>query len=72
MRTLVDQNRQTQIKGEQLLTGLSKSVKFITDEFEEYEKEREEKNKIIKKLNEKVSALTERSNVIYESIDQQG
>ena len=72
MRTLVDQNRQTQIKGEQLLTGLSKSVKFITDKFEEYEKEREEKNKIIKKLNEKVSALTERSNVIYESIDQQG
>ena len=55
-----------------MLTGLSKSVKFITDKFEEYEKEREEKNKIIKKLNEKVSALTERSNVIYESIDQQG
>ena len=41
MRTLVDQNRQTQIKGEQLLADLSKSVKFITDKFEEYEKEHE-------------------------------
>ena len=41
MRTLVDQNWQTQIKGEQLLTDLSKSVKFITDKFEEYEKEHE-------------------------------
>ena len=30
------------------------------------------KNKIIKKLNEKVSALTERSKVLEESIDQQG
>ena len=65
------QNRQTQIKGEQSLTDLSKSVKFITDKFDEYEKEREGKNEIIKKLNEKVSALTERSKVLEESIDQQ-
>ena len=64
IRSLVDQNRQTQIKGEQSLVDLSKSVKFITDKFDEYEKEREEKNKIMKKLNEKVSALTERSKVL--------
>ena len=72
IRSLVDQNRQTQIKGQQSLVDLSKSVKFITDKFDEYEKEREEKNKIMKKLNEKVSALTERSKVLEESIDQQG
>ena len=70
IRSLVDQNRQTQIKGKQSLAGLSKSVKFITDKFDEYEKEREEKNKIMKKLNEKKSALTERSKVLEESIDQ--
>ena len=35
-------------------------------------KEHEEKNKIIKELNEKVSALTERSEVLEKSIDQQG
>ena len=71
IRSLGDQNRQTQIKGEQSLADLSKSVKFITDKFDEYEKEREEKNEIIKKLNEKVSALTEKSKVLEESIDQQ-
>ena len=72
VRRLVDQNRLTQIKGEQSLPNLSKSVKFITDKFDEYEKEREEKNEIIKKLNEKVSASTERSNVFEKSIDHQG
>ena len=72
IRSLVDQNRQTQNKGEQSLADLSKSVKFITDTFDEYEKECEEKNEIIKKLNEKVSALTEKSKFLEESIDQQG
>ena len=43
VRRLVDQNRLTQIKGEQSLPNLSKSLKFITDKFDEYEKEREEK-----------------------------
>ena len=64
IRSLVDQNRQTHIKGQQSLADLSKSVKFITDKLDEYEKEREAKNEIIKKLREKVSALTERSKVL--------
>ena len=46
IRILVDQNRQTQIKGKQSIAELSKSVKFITDKFGEYEKEREEKIKL--------------------------
>ena len=71
IRSLADQNRQTHSKGEQSLADLSKSVKFITDKFDKYEKEREEKNEIIKKVNEKVSALTERSKVLEESNDQQ-
>ena len=58
IRSLVNQNRQTQIKGEQSLANLSKSVKFITDKFDKYEMEREEKNEIITKLIEKVTALT--------------
>ena len=52
-----------------MLADLSKSVKFITDKFDEYEEEREEKNKIIKELNEKVSALTERTKNLEESVD---
>ena len=43
IRSLVDQNRQTQIKGKQSLIDLSKSVKLITEKLDEYEKEREEK-----------------------------
>ena len=54
IRSLADQNRQTHSKGEQSLADLSKSVKFITDKFDKYEKEREEKNEIIKRINEKV------------------
>ena len=72
IRSLLDQNRQTQIKCEQLLAELSKSDRFNADMFDEYEKEREEKYKTIKRLNEKVSALTERSKVLEENIDQQG
>ena len=43
IRCLVDQNRKTQIKGEQSLADLSKSVKVITDKFNRYKKEREGK-----------------------------
>ena len=49
IRSLVDQNRQTQVKGEESLADLSESVKFITHKFDEYEKKREGKNEIIKK-----------------------
>ena len=53
-----------QIKGKRLLADPSKSVKFITDRFDECEKECKGKNEIIKELNEKVSALTEISKVL--------
>ena len=43
IRSLVDQNRQTQIKGEQSLADFSKSVKVITDKLNRYKKEREGK-----------------------------
>ena len=72
IRSLVDQNRQTQMIGEQQLADLSNSVNFITNKFDKYEKEREEKNETIRKFNEEISALTERSKFVKESIDQQG
>ena len=58
-----------QINGEESLADLPKLIKFITDMFDEYKKEPDEKN--IKELNEKVSVLTERSKVLEESIAQQ-
>ena len=48
MRSLINQNRQTDIKGEQSTADLSKSVKFVTDKFDEYEKRHGQKNKITK------------------------
>ena len=44
MRSLVDQKRQTHIKSKQLLADLSKSVKFITDKFDKYEKKNNNNN----------------------------
>ena len=46
IRSLVNQNRQIQIKDEHLLADVSKSVKSITDKFDEYEEQREEKMKL--------------------------
>ena len=69
IRSLIDQNRLTQIKGEQSLADLSKPVKFITDKIVEFGTERQKKNKIIKERNEKVSALTERSKVHEKKFD---
>ena len=43
IRSLVNQNRQTQIKGEQSLADHSKSVKFTNDKFDKYKKGREKK-----------------------------
>ena len=60
------------IKGEQSLADLSKSFKFITDKFDKYKKERDEKNKIMKELNQKVSALTERIKDLEKRVDQHG
>ena len=45
IQSLVNQNWQMEIKDVQLLPDLSKSVKFITDKFDEYGKERDEEIK---------------------------
>ena len=55
-----------------MLADLSKSVKFITNKFDEYENKRDEKNKIKKQLNEEVSVLNKRTKDLEESVDEQG
>ena len=69
---MVNQNRQKQIESRQSLADLSKTVEFITNKFDKSEKEHDEKNKIIKELNDKVSVLTKRTKGVEESIDHQG
>ena len=55
-----------------MLPDLSKLVKFSTDKFNEYEKERDKKNKVIKEFYENVPALTEITKDLEESLDHQG
>ena len=43
-------NNSNQIKGEKQLGDLSESIKFMSDKFDEFEKERQEQKKVIQEL----------------------
>ena len=59
MFKLAQKANKSQIIGEQQLIDLTKSVKYISEQFDEYEKDRKEKEEIIKSLEVKVNNLTE-------------
>ena len=59
------------IKGKRQLFDLAESVKFITSKFDELEKDRKEKEKIINNLKGEVSYLSEKLGKMEESIDAQ-
>ena len=59
------------IKGEKQLIDLAQSVQFITSKFDELEKDRKEKEKIINNLKGEVSYLSEKLGKLEESIDAQ-
>ena len=59
------------IKCEKQLVDLAESVKFITSKFDELEKDRKEKEKIINNLKGEVSYLSEKLGKLEESIDAQ-
>ena len=59
-----------QIKGEKQLADLSKSIKFISHKFDEFEKEREEQKKVTEELRGEVSSLNEKLNSITEQVDR--
>ena len=50
-------NNNNQIKGEKQLADLSESIKFMSDKFDEFEKERQEQKKVIEELRGEVSSL---------------
>ena len=50
MFKLAQKTNKTQIKGEQQLIDLTKSVKYISEQFDEYEKDRKKKKKLLKIL----------------------
>ena len=64
-------NNNNQIKGEKQLADLSESIKFMSDKFDEFEKERQEQKKVIEELRGEVSSLNEKLNGITEQVDRQ-
>ena len=68
---LGNENKNMHIKGEKQLIDLAESVQFITSKFDELEKDRKEKEKIINNLKGEVSYLSEKLGKMEESIDAQ-
>ena len=66
-----NENKNMHIKGEKQLVDLAESVKFMTSKFDELEKDRKEKEKIINNLKGEVSYLSEKLGKLEESIDAQ-
>lgn len=58
----------SQIKGESQLVDLKNSVNFISSKFEEYEKERVEREQKIKELEKTVTNLNEKVSVLDEQV----
>ena len=63
-------NNSNQIKGEKQLADFSESIKFMSHEFDEFEKERPEQKKVIEELRGEVSSLNEKLNGITEHVDR--
>ena len=66
-----NENKNMHIKGEKRLVDIAESVKFMTSKFDELEKDRKEKEKIINNLKGEVSYLSEKLGKLEESIDAQ-
>ena len=61
-----------QIKGDKQLEELKSSVEVMSDKFDEYEKDCKEKEKIINGLQNEVSFLKERTDLLEKKSDDSG
>ena len=52
--------RSMQIKGDKQLADLTQSVKLMSEKFDEFEKDRKEKEKIVNSFKQEVNGLKER------------
>ena len=64
-----DENKNMHIQDEKRLVDFAESVKFMTSKFDELDKDRKEKEKIINNLKGEVSYLSEKLGKQEESID---
>ena len=62
--------KDSQIKGELQLKDLNEAVNFISTKFDEYEKERKEREQTIKNLEENVSVMNKKVENLEKEIDK--
>ena len=62
--------KESQIKGELQLVRMNKTINF-NEKFDEFEKDRREKDKIIKNLSQKTSEMAQRINKLENLVDRQ-
>ena len=70
-KSALSNNNNNQIKGEKQLADLNESINFMSDKFDEFEKQRQEQKKVIEELRGSVSSLNEKLNGFTEQLDRQ-
>ena len=71
LNDLASSNNANQIKGERQVLDLKEAVDFISNKFDEFERDRLEKEKVIKDLKEEVTYLREKVDDITAETDRQ-
>ena len=71
LKDLASSNNANQIKGERQLLDLKEAVDFISNKFDDFERDRLEKEKVIKDLKEKVTYLRGKVDDITVETDRQ-
>ena len=66
-----EETKMSQIKGEQHLMDLNKTVNFICEKFDEYERDRAEKEKIISELQKNVNDMSATIESLKGCLDRQ-
>ena len=68
---MAQSNNEKHIKGEKQLLDLTESINFMTKKFDDYEKDRAEKEKLIKDLKEEVSFLNNEHEQLKSDVENQ-
>ena len=68
---MCENTKDSQIKGESQLNLLSEAMDFMTNNFEEYEREREEKDKIIESMESDMVNMNEKIEKLERIVDRQ-
>ena len=71
LQNLAQSNNEKDIKGEKHLSDLTESISFMTKEIDDYEKDRAEKEKLIKDLREEVPSLKSDNKQLKSDVENQ-